>query len=134
MNVFDTYGIKTDDLELAKTLVEDVLGQMEPHESSYIGEYYLRTVSNEENYVLQPNFCDGDWTEEDYQDCGILLYINESPMRDKIREEILSEKNDKIELIRRVIHTEDGWRREYRYIDKRDVLISERNQASFNYC
>jgi hypothetical protein len=133
MSIFDTYGLKTDDLEQAKTWVEPVIGYMEPHENSYIGKYYLLIISSDENYKLQPNFCDSDFTEEDYQHCGMLLYINQSPRGDEIRESLLLGLDSKIEFIGRVVYTMDGLRREFKYVDGKDILVSERNQASFSY-
>jgi hypothetical protein len=132
MNIYDSYGFKTDSLEMARAWAEDVLGSMELHESSYIGEYYRLDISDNENYVLQPNYCDDDWTEEDFQSCKILLYVNDSPNADKIREKLLFNNNDSIEFIRRAIFTEDGLSRKYRFIDGKDILISEINLADFS--
>jgi hypothetical protein len=133
MNIFDAYGLRVNDLELARALIEDVIGHMELHESSYVGEYYVLTTSDEENYILQPNFRDDDWAEENYKYCGYLLYVNESPKRDEIREKLLSRYEDIIEFIRRVIYTKNGVRSEYKYTDGKDILVSEREQSSLNY-
>jgi hypothetical protein len=132
MSIYDVYGLKTDDLEVARSWIEGVIGTMSPHESSYIGEYYRLDISTDESYVLQPNYGDDDWTEEEYQHCGMLFYVNDSPNPDKIRERLLSNQSESIEFIRRAIFTEDRWSRKYKYIDGKDILVSERNLADFD--
>jgi hypothetical protein len=133
MNIFDAYGLKADDLEQARAWIEPVIGRMELHESSYTGEYYLLDISSDENYKLQPNFCDGDFTEEDYQYCGMLLYVNQSPRGNEIRKSLLSRLDGKIEFIRRVVYADDGVRREFKYINEKDVLLFEENLVDFSY-
>jgi hypothetical protein len=132
MTISDLYGLRTDDLELARIWVEEIIGTLQPHESSYIGEYYRLNISNKEKYILHPNFFDSDWSEEEYQHCGMLLYIYESPKIDKIRKELLSNQSNNFEFIRRTVITDDGWDREYKYIEGQDVLVSERNLADFD--
>jgi hypothetical protein len=132
MKKFDVYGFKTNDLELVKSWIEPIIGFLKPCESSYIGEYYRLDVSSTENYVLQPNYCDEDWTEEEYQDCEVILHVNQALRGDEIREKITSLLEGKVEFIRRTVVTEDRWNREYKYIDGKDILVFERNLAELD--
>lgn len=82
MKTYDLYGIRVDDLETARAVVEDALRiKLNPHESSYhCGDYYRVGDAGAEHIVLQRNHDDleKEWTEEGFKEFPVLLYVNET--------------------------------------------------------
>ncbi len=79
MKTYDLYGFTHNDLEGARILVERALGiRFVPHESSFIGDYYLFETAGEESFKLRSNVdpLDGEPAELDFPDIGVLLYVD----------------------------------------------------------
>jgi hypothetical protein len=94
----DLYGLEHDDLEKARGAIERVLGfRLEAHDSSYFGEYYLGTLSNEQQVRLQRNLDpihdsqtdapEEHYVEPEFQAFPILLYVSGNGV-DAIRHQI----------------------------------------------
>jgi hypothetical protein len=132
MNIYDTYGLTTKDLEEAKESLENLLGiSLQPHESEYMGGLYYRTgLPGKESYVLQKNDCEEEgWTEEEYQELGAILRVSKSTRADLVREVLLNSSPEKILHIRRGViienSPEDRWSKTYHFLNGKDILISE---------
>lgn len=82
MSRYDLYGIRAENIDTARAMVEAALGvQMVPHEGSYRGgEYYRLGNVNEENYILQMNYNnnEAEWAESTYAEYSILLYVSKT--------------------------------------------------------
>jgi hypothetical protein len=132
MDVYDTYGLTTKDLEKAKESLDNLLGiSLQPHESEYMGGLYYRAgFPGEESYVLQKNDCGEEgWTEEEYQELGAILKVSKSTRADLVRELLLNSGSEKIFHIRRDIIVEnspaDRWSKIYHFLNGKDILVSE---------
>ncbi|MGC4378112.1 hypothetical protein WD019_14480 [Fictibacillus sp. Mic-4] len=71
-------GITNNDRESVVKDVERILQiSFERRESSYWGEYYIAKIDHSQGIQLTYNFIDEGWQEEEYQDCPLLLSIDE---------------------------------------------------------
>jgi hypothetical protein len=79
MSTQDLYGLKTNDLEAARSVAERALGvALELRNSSYYGgDYYQQRFEKHDEITLQINHDgnDGGWAEEDYREFGVLLRV-----------------------------------------------------------
>jgi hypothetical protein len=127
MNIYDTYGFRTNDLAQGRAWIEELLEiSLNPHHSSYIGNYYRTPMSDKYIYELQENYYEEEgWAEEDHQDLGLILRISHSPKPDEIRALLLTKLQEHIVFIRREVITDDRWSRTYQYIDGKDELVKE---------
>jgi hypothetical protein len=76
---YSVYGIEMNDLERAKEKLEAVFAvRFQPHESEYLGEYFLFKGANAEQMKLQRNTYpeDGDPAEPDFNPKGLLLRVD----------------------------------------------------------
>lgn len=79
MKKSNLFGVAAIDLDAARASVEHVLSAvMEMHESEYRGGDYFLLEKEGAKLVLQTNFTedDGEVTEAEYPDAGILLYVD----------------------------------------------------------
>jgi len=88
MNKYDLCGILEVDIDKAKTLIEHYFdSDFVPHDSSYIGEYWLLCLSSGGEVSLRPNltgFEDDDWAEEGHKEYPNLLYLSNIDKQDEI--------------------------------------------------
>ena len=92
MKTYDLYSITNYDLNAARQVIERVLGvSLVPHESSYIGDYYLGKSNNEE-YQLRKNIdpLDGEPVMSAVPVSSILLYVNETQRAPEIERKLLA--------------------------------------------
>lgn|SRR5678815_366455 len=79
---YDLYGVFADDIEDARSLVEQVLGiTLQPHESGYRGGLYFRLHDvGKEHFILQRNFDahEEEWLEPEHTEMPFILYVNET--------------------------------------------------------
>ena len=79
INKEDLFGLRSDDLESARTIVEKAFEvALEPRHSSYHGgDYYSKQLSNKDEFILKVNSDgeEGGYAEEDYKDFNILLCV-----------------------------------------------------------
>ncbi|MBG1262972.1 hypothetical protein [Nostoc commune] len=130
MNIYDTYGFKSEDLEEVRKLFEMVSRViLDRYKSDYMrGIYYSKGRTNEENYILRRNYSDEEgWTEEEHKNLGVILYISRSERIDELRRLLLNNFQGDIFFIERVVITEDRLYQKYQYIHGKDKLIFERN-------
>ena len=127
MNIYDLYGLKVDNIEQAKLLLEPVLDvHFELRESMYIGEYYLGKINREKRYVIQNNYHEREgWIEEKYKYFNILLYVNDPPNPDELHKKIVNLSDAVCLLLRRI--TNDGqWRKELHFVKGQFKIVSEK--------
>jgi hypothetical protein len=101
--VYDLYGIKESDLDRAKVMVEQLLGiTLEPHQSAYLGSYFRWGRPYGKEIILQSNFnqAEEDWSEGDFKDFPLLLYVNKHETPDLLQRTTLREATE-IEHLRR---------------------------------
>jgi hypothetical protein len=131
MSTEDLYGMKTDDLEEARILVEKTLAiELEPHNSSYHGgDYYSKKMENRDEILLQMNNDndgeEGSWANEDYKDFGILLQVY-SPEHGDDYKKALSSKCSKFILLERSLTTPTRVLRNMRYVDGKEEIYFEK--------
>ncbi|MBD0390176.1 MAG: hypothetical protein ICV54_27655 [Nostoc sp. C3-bin3] len=133
MNIYDTYGFKSKDLEKVKKAFEKVVKvSLEKHESNYMGGiYYFQGQTHKENYTLQSNYSHEEgWTEEDHKELGVILYISRSQRSDELRNLLLNSFLGDILFIERIVITGDRTYQKYQYIDGKDKLVFESNLSS----
>jgi hypothetical protein len=102
MKTYDLYGLRADDIETVREAVEAALEvKLIPHESSYIGDYYLGK-SGDEEFQLRKNSdpIDGEPVEDDFPKAGILLYVNKTQRAREI-EKVLLARISGMELLAR---------------------------------
>ena len=104
--VYDLYGLRDHDLEAARAFVEHALDiELVPHESLFhCGDYYRLGNIGEEHFILQRNFdsFEGEWTEADCKEMGVLLYVNQAQRPERIEESLAeADKKGYISLLRR---------------------------------
>ena len=79
-DIFDLYGIPGTDMDTAAQLLPGVLGlPLEPHESSYWGDYYLaRSENRKEKFTLKENYnlMEEDWNRSDFKQYPLLLEVS----------------------------------------------------------
>lgn len=94
MKSYDLYGLKSPDLETVRATIEQALAiKFNLHESLYLGGAYYRFGNvGEEEFILQKNFnsFEQEWTEAEFQEVGILLYINATIRSDEIERKLTS--------------------------------------------
>lgn len=96
-NRYVKIGIKCEDLQKTRIILEDILGiQFIEHESSYTGIYYLCKLSDSQNIQLVNNFQDGDWTEEKYNNCPLIVELNYLKEPEKVVSKILNNVEEAI--------------------------------------
>jgi hypothetical protein len=102
IKTYDLYAVPANNLEDARSAVEAILGvALAPHESSYIGDYYLGKL-NDEDYQLRKNLdpIDGESVEGSLPSTGILLYVNGTQRASEI-EKALKAQMPGVELLSR---------------------------------
>jgi hypothetical protein len=102
MKTYDIYGFYNSDLESARKAAELSLEmKMVPHESMYIGEYYLGKVGEEEIQIRRNwDPLDGELVEKDFPDIEILLYVNKTEQPEEV-ERLLTAKIPNLVLLKR---------------------------------
>jgi hypothetical protein len=76
---YSVYGIDMNDLERAREKLEAVFAvRFQPHDSEYLGEYFLFKGANSEQMKLQRNTYpeDGEPAEPDFNAKGLLLRVD----------------------------------------------------------
>lgn len=105
METFDLYGFTHSDLEAARSAIEQALEiKLEPHESFYIGDYYLGILSDGEELELRRNVdpLDGEPAEQEFPQIDVLLYIStDRTERSKELEQLLTARIRGLRLLRR---------------------------------
>lgn len=99
---YDLYGFARDDLDAIRESVEDALGiRFAPHESSFIGDYYLYEHDGE-CFTLRPNIdpIDNEPFERDFPTIGSLLFVERTDRAEEI-ERALQRVKTPITLLRR---------------------------------
>jgi hypothetical protein len=79
MKTFDLFGLPLDDIDAARRVIETALGiSFVPHESLYMGEYYLWR-QGEEKVLLRRNLDpqDGEVAEARFAHFPILLDVTQ---------------------------------------------------------
>jgi hypothetical protein len=109
-STFSLYGLETDDLEKAREGLEKGLSiSFEPHDSSYLGEYYLFKGADGEQIRLRRNLDpqDGSPAEPDYKTKALLLDVSNlvegSPRLTEV-ENLIRKIIPKLELLKRESH------------------------------
>jgi hypothetical protein len=77
MEIYDLYGLLSNDIERLANDLEHILGiQWSSRHSLYLGDYY-KSGGREENFILQYNFNDleEEWIAPDFKEYPILLYV-----------------------------------------------------------
>src|SRR5579875_775692 len=104
MPTYDLYGFPFSDLEAVRQQVEAALAiRFEPHENSFIGEYYLYGKRYEKgNILLKMNYDpeDDDILYSEFADFPVLLEANDPDKPDGLRQE-LEAKLQGCKLLRR---------------------------------
>jgi hypothetical protein len=93
MKTHDVYAIPANDLEAARAVIETILGiTLLPHNSLYIGEYYLGKL-NDEEYQLRKNLdpMDGEPVDGRFPVTGLLLYVNGTQRAPEIERALLAQ-------------------------------------------
>jgi hypothetical protein len=106
----DLYGIVVEDLEVARKLIESILGvELNAHEGLYQGGDYYRKELDDGRLILQSNndlLCQDDdpleerWTEPEFSNYPILVYVEGHSDSDGIRS-LLTMGNSQIRWLRR---------------------------------
>lgn len=104
MPTCDLYGLKVENLESARIMIEQALGfHLAEHESLYLGGSYYRWGNlGQEHFILQRNIdpFDNEPAELEFPEITILLYVNETERPIEL-EQILTAKIPNIKLLRR---------------------------------
>lgn len=121
MKIYDVYGLESDDFESVLPVIEQaVCGKFETRESYYHGGVYHRLGKDpgKENFIIQRNFnpAEDEWEEEEFQDMGILLYVNNTKRAEMIQR-ILVNAMPEIAMIRRREVTERSDESEPEYLE-----------------
>jgi hypothetical protein len=111
----DLFGLATSDLEMARAVVEPILGvEMDAHESSYrCGDYYVKRLPNGNEYSLQKNYdrVHDEWRYDEYKEMGALLFVS---VKDAASLEEVSARLKSVDgvvhLHRESFSEEDGYR------------------------
>ena len=89
MKSYDLYGFKSPNFETVRTAIEQTLAfKFNLHESLYLGgEYYRFGNIGEEEFILLNNYnsTEQDWTEAEFQEMGILLYVGGTKRSEEIK-------------------------------------------------
>ena len=92
MNYHNVYGLNTGNLETIRIAIEHALNiRFNAHESMYLGgEYYRAGELGEEEFVLRYNFnsFEQEWTEKEFHDMNILLYVNVTQRSKEIEDKV----------------------------------------------
>jgi len=88
MAVYDTFGFALDDLEQVRSALENCLGiRFVPHESSFIGDYYLyENPENGESLSLQRNEDpeEGGPLYCEFSEFPTVLHVSETDRSDEL--------------------------------------------------
>src|SRR5262245_30460737 len=106
MQTYDLFGLTDGRLDNVRPIVERALAiEFEPHESTFLGDYYLATITTDENIQLRNNLdpVDGDPAELEFAQVSILIYVNGTDRADEIARALKSQLPSIIHLRRRVI-------------------------------
>jgi len=127
MGTYDLYGLKLDNIEPAKSLLETILGvHFQLRDSMYLGEYYLCKVNKEEKYLIRNNYFENEgWAEEQYKNFKVLFYVNRPQNPDKLQQKIVN-GSDNISMLRRRIITDDRWETELHLVNGQFETIFKR--------
>lgn len=93
----NTYGFKFDDLDsFAQQLGEILQIEWEARENSFSGNYFVSGDHPDEMLRLENNYFEPEgWSMEEFQDYGLLLYVNNTMLqRQKELERCFQEKLD----------------------------------------
>jgi hypothetical protein len=92
MTTYDIYALPANDLEALRPVVETILSiTLVPHDSLYLGEYYLGRL-NDEEYQLRKNLdpIDGEPVERNLPTTAILLYVNRTQRAPEIEKALIT--------------------------------------------
>lgn len=104
MKTYDLYGLTNGSLEDVRSNVEKALPvKFEPHESSFIGDYFLADMANDENIQIRKNIdpIDGEPAEGQYPEASILIYVNGTERADEVAQKLDSQMPEIKHLRRR---------------------------------
>src|SRR5260221_11957057 len=93
MTIYDVYALPANDLETIRAVIETILGvKLVPHESLYLGDYYLGKL-NEEEYQLRKNIdpIDGEPVDSRFPITGSLLYVNGTRRAPEIEKALMTQ-------------------------------------------
>lgn len=125
----DLYGFKTGDIPGRRAELEAVFAApMEPHESSYLGEYDLLRLDSGARLRLQANRDAEDGSalaEDDFPEHSLLIYVESKDQADELREQLLDRVSG-IEFLRREMVTADRRFLRIRSIGGKDVVVFEK--------
>lgn len=102
MAIYDLYEVKASSISEAKELVEQAGISLEERESSYHrGPYFAYGEIGRENFELKINLdpYEDAPNEEEFPDSELLLYINNTPRSDELKEKILG-SSERFTLLR----------------------------------
>lgn len=80
MSYYDLYGFSTDDIDVAKSMVEGALNiKLIAHDSDFVDGYFMLQTDEGEEIVLKENYSkeENAYREPDFNDQAVLLYIDE---------------------------------------------------------
>jgi hypothetical protein len=80
LSFYDLYGFSTDDIDVAKSIVERALNvKLEAHDSDFVDDYFMLQTDEGEEIVLKENYSKEEdaYREPDFNGQAILLYIDE---------------------------------------------------------
>lgn len=107
MSIYDLYGVVEGDIESARAFLERAIQiSFVPHESSfYGGEYFRIELPDHSSFMLLRNYNDteNEWLEEEYRGFPLLLYVNEHPCPDTVKDSLLDNLLNVSHLRRREI-------------------------------
>ena len=104
----DLYGVVTDSLDRARTMVEETLDiQMEARDSHYLGPYYL-AKNGDERLTLRINYDshEREWAEPEFEDTPYLLYVELTRRHQEVGKSLL--QSDRIRLLRHEVIDESA--------------------------
>ena len=129
MSTQDLFGLKSNDLEAARAVVERAFGlALEPRHSSYRGgDYYSNRLDNQDEIILQLNNDgeEGGWAEEDYKDFGVLLSVYSPENGDRYQKALVCANSGFVPLERSVT-TPSRILRRMRYVDGKEEVYFEK--------
>lgn len=90
---YDLYGLVGTDVEEIKPRIERALGiELEPHDSFFIGEYYLGRLIDKESLTLRNNTdpLDGEPVETAFPETSVLIYIDLTNRAEEIKQSLMT--------------------------------------------
>lgn len=100
--------------------------KFEIHESDYWGIYYLcKKVAGMDSIKIMNNFVDGDWQQPDFQNCPIIIYLNNVHDNDNILKEIIAgfDMAEKVYIYEKV---KEDYNRKYIFENGKRILVEEK--------